>query len=62
MVKRKETITFKAPKQRNFELIELQLKGLMRTRVVKNKKREIKKFNLNKESSYYSNILQEVLQ
>lgn len=61
-MKRKETITFKAPKQRNFELIELQLKGLMRTRVVKNKKREIKKFNLNKESSYYSNILQEVLQ
>lgn len=62
MVKRKETITFKAPKQRNFELIELQLKGLMRTRVVKNKKKEVKKFNLNKESSYYSNILQEVLQ
>lgn len=58
MVKRKETITFKAPKQRNFELIELQLKGLMRTRVVKNKKKEVKKFNLNKEKSYYSNIYQ----
>jgi len=58
MVKRKETITFKAPKQRNFELFELQLKGLMRTRVVKNKKKEVKKFNLNKEKSYYSNIYQ----
>ena len=58
MVKRKETITLKAPKQRNFELIELQLKGLMRTRVVKNKKKEVKKFNLNKEKSYYSNIYQ----
>lgn len=61
-MKRKETIVVKVPKPRNFELYELQLKGLMRTRVVKNKKREIKKFNLNKESSYYSNILQEVLQ
>lgn len=60
-MKRKETIVVKVPKPRNFELYELQLKGLMRTRVVKNKKREIKKFNLNKESSYYSNILQEVL-
>lgn len=61
-MKRKETIVVKVPKPRNFELYELQLKGLMRTRVVKNKKREIKKFNLNKESSYYLNILQEVLQ
>ena len=60
-MKRKETIVVKVPKPRNFELYELQLKGLMRTRVVKNKKRGIKKFNLNKESSYYSNILQEVL-
>ena len=49
MSKRKEIIRIKTQKPRNFELIELQIKGLMRTRVIRNKKKDIKKFNWKKD-------------
>lgn len=42
------TITVKIPKPRNFALIDAQIKGLMRTKVIKNKKKEVKKFNKQK--------------
>lgn len=42
------TITVKVPKPRNLALIDAQIKGLMRTKVIKNKKKEVKKFNKQK--------------
>lgn len=56
MSKRKETITIPNIKPRNYDLINLQVKGLLRTKVIKNKKKENKKFNYKKEMSYYSSI------
>ena len=50
---RKETITVKIPKARNFNHIQAQIKGLMRTKVIKNKKKETKKFNFKKEMANY---------
>lgn len=55
-MKKKITITVKTPKPRDFNHYTLQIKGLMRTKVIKNKKKENKKFDLRKEiSSYLSN-------
>ena len=51
------TISVKIPKPRDFNHYTLQLKGLMRTKVIKNKKKEIKKFNWKKDSTDYSNII-----
>lgn len=48
MKAKKMTITVKVPKPRNFALIDAQIKGLMRTKVIKNKKKEVKKFNKQK--------------
>lgn len=57
-MKRKFTIKVKAPKRRNFDLIAAQIKGLMRTKVIKNKKKSIaKKVDYTKELSYYPTIL-----
>lgn len=56
MSKKKETITIPNIKPRNYDLINLQVKGLLRTKVIKNKKKENKKFNYKKEMSYYSSI------
>lgn len=53
-MKNKMSITIKAPKPRNFALIDAQIKGLMRTKVIKNKKKENKKFDIKKEISYYT--------
>lgn len=57
MKAKKMTISIKAPKPRDFNHYTLQLKGLMRTKVIKNKKKEIKKFNWKKDSTDYSNII-----
>lgn len=54
MKAKKMTITVKIPKPRNFDLINAQIKGLMRTKVIKNKKKEQKKFNFRKEMADYS--------
>lgn len=54
--KKKEIINIPIPKPRNSALINAQIKGLLRTRVIKNKKKEIKKFNWKKEIPYYSNV------
>jgi hypothetical protein len=56
MKMKKITLTIKEPKHRDYNHYLLQVKGLMRTKVIKNKKKEQAKFNLNKENSYYSNI------
>jgi hypothetical protein len=56
MKSKKIVLTIKEPKHRDYNHYLLQVKGLMRTKVIKNKKKELHKFNLNKESSYYSNI------
>ena len=55
------SITIKAPKPRNFALIDAQIKGLMRTKVIKNKKKENKKFDMKKEISYYISNLKDYL-
>lgn len=57
MKAKKMTISIKVPKPRDFNHYTLQLKGLMRTKVIKNKKKEIKKFNWKKDSTDYSNII-----
>ena len=57
MSKRKEIIKIKTQKPRNFELIELQIKGLMRTRVIRNKKKDVKKFNWKKDCADYLNFM-----
>lgn len=56
MKSKKIVLTIKEPKHRDYNHYLLQVKGLMRTKVIKNKKKELHKFNFNKESSYYSNI------
>lgn len=56
MKMKKITLTIQEPKHRDYNHYLLQVKGLMRTKVIKNKKKEQKKFNANKELSYYSNI------
>ena len=53
MKMKKITLTIHEPKHRDYNHYLLQVKGLMRTKVIKNKKKEQKKFNLNKEYSYY---------
>ena len=53
---KKINITVKAPKPRDYDHYLLQVKGLLRTKVIKNKKKKKTKFNLDKEISHYSNI------
>lgn len=60
-MKKKSSIFIKVPKPRNFALINAQIKGLMRTRIIKNKKKEIKKFDIKKEISYYTSNLRNYL-
>ena len=60
-MKNKFSIVIKAPKPRNFALIDAQIKGLMRTKVIKNKKKENKKFDMKKEISYYTINLRDYL-
>ena len=52
-MKRNLSITIKPKKPRNFVLIDAQTKGLLRTKVIRNKKKDVKKFDYKKESSYY---------
>lgn len=56
-MKKKIILHIKTPKPRNFALIDAQIKGLMRTKVIKNKKKEIKKYNWKKDTSYYLSSL-----
>lgn len=51
------TITVKTPKPRNFALINAQIAGLLRTKVIRNKKKDVKKYNWKQDMSYYPNIL-----
>ena len=60
-MKKKFSIDIKLPKPRNFALIDAQIKGLMRTKVIKNKKKENKKFDMKKEISYYTSNLKDCL-
>lgn len=57
MKMKKMTITVKAPKPRNFALINAQIAGLLRTKVIRNKKKDVKKYNWKQDMSYYPNIL-----
>lgn len=56
MKNKKEVISIPLSKHRDFNLISAQLKGLLRTKVIKNKKKENKKFNYKKEMSYYLSV------
>lgn len=56
-MKKKMTITVKIPKPRNLALISAQIAGLTRTKVIPNKKKAIRKFNMKKEISYYLSTL-----
>lgn len=60
-MKKKLNIVIKTPKPRNFALIDAQIKGLLRTKVIKNKKKENKKFDIKKEISYYTNNLNKIV-
>lgn len=57
MKMKKMTITVKTPKPRNFALINAQIAGLLRTKVIRNKKKDVKKYNWKQDMSYYPNIL-----
>jgi len=57
MKMKKMTITVKTPKPRNFALINAQTAGLLRTKVIRNKKKDVKKYNWKQDMSYYPNIL-----
>ena len=57
MKSKKMTITVKIPKPRDFNLINAQIKGLLRTKVIRNKKKDVKKYNWKKDMSYYLSIL-----
>jgi len=57
MKMKKMTITVKTPKPRNFALINAQIAGLLRTKVIRNKKKDVKKYNWKQDISYYPNIL-----
>lgn len=56
MKNKKEIISIPLSKHRDFNLISAQLKGLLQTKVIKNKKKENKKFNYKKEMSYYLSV------
>ena len=49
------TIKLKPLKHRNINHYILQSKGLMQTKVIKNKKKDIKKYNWKKDMSDYLN-------
>ena len=61
MKKKKMTITVKIPKSRNFALINAQITGLLRTKVIPNKKKNVKKFNWKKDIADYLNIKKMIL-
>ena len=61
MKKKKMTITIKTPKPRNFALINAQIAGLLRTKVIPNKKKNVKKFNWKKDMTDYLNIKNYIL-
>ena len=42
MKMKKMTITVKTPKHRNFALINAQIAGLLRTKIIPNKKKNVK--------------------
>lgn len=52
---KKISIKIKVPKQRDFNHYSCQLKGIMRTKIIPNKKKKSCKFNLRKELSSYLN-------
>lgn len=56
MKTKKMTIMVKTPKPRNFTLINAQIAGLLRTKVIPNKKKNVKKFNWKKDIADYLNI------
>lgn len=56
MKAKKMTISVKIPKPRDFNHYSLQLKGLMRTKIIKNKKKEVKKYNWKKDGIDYLSI------
>ena len=57
MNKEKIKIKSKRIKVRNLDLMNAWQSGMMRTKVIPNKKKKNKKFNLEKDLSYYPNIL-----
>ena len=61
MKKKKMTITVKTPKPRNFALINAQIAGLLRTKVIPNKKKNVKKFDWKKDMADYLNIKNYIL-
>ena len=57
MKKEKIKIKCKRIKVRNLDLMNAWQSGMTRTKVIPNKKKKNKKFNLEKDLSYYPNIL-----
>ena len=60
---KKETmiIKLKKPKIRNSQLMNMWQSGMLRTKVIPNKKKKIKKFNWKKDMADYLNIKNYIL-
>ena len=56
MKKETMTIKLKKPKIRNSQLMNMWQSGMLRTKVIPNKKKKIKKFNWKKDMADYLNI------
>ena len=60
---KKETIVIKLkkPKIRNLQLMNMWQSGMLRTKVIPNKKKKMKKFNWKKDMADYLNIKNYIL-
>ena len=60
---KKETmiIKLKKPKIRNSQLMNMWQSGMLRTKVIPNKKKKVKKFNWKKDMADYLNIKNYIL-
>lgn len=56
MKKRSFTIKVKQPKIRNLDLMNAWQSGMMRTKIIPNKKKKLKKFNWKQAIADYLNI------
>lgn len=61
MKKETMTIKLKKPKIRNSQLMNMWQSGMLRTKVIPNKKRDVKKYNWKKDMTDYLNIKKFIL-
>ena len=61
MKKETMTIKLKKPKIRNLQLMNMWQSGMLRIKVIPNKKKKVKKFNWKKDMADYLNIKNYIL-